>query len=358
MLKSLIRHNRPNLNSGDIKAISEPLTKGMLASGSLNREFERAVSKFLNKKYACAVSSGTAALHLALLALEIKKGDEVILPTYVCTALLNAVNYTGATPVLVDADPTNLGPSVEDVRKKITKKTRAIIVNHTFGFPASIQKIKSFGIPVIEDCAQSLGSSASGRKLGSFGDLTTLSFYATKMMTAGYGGMVLTDQKKYADRILDLVHFDQRKDYKIRYNYYLSDVMAALGLSQLKRLPFFIAKRKANAAIYLTALQKTSFFFWKGSSGEQPNYYRFLIGSLKPQKTLIRAFAKQGVEVISPLAPYQLLHRYLGKSPKHFPVAEALARSVVSIPVHPGLRPGEIRKISKALIAVSRKSLA
>lgn len=352
MKPKLIAHNRPHLDQSDLKSVQKPLKEGWVAHGPFSQSLENRVANYLDRRYACAVSSGTSALHLALLALGVNSKHEVILPTYVCTALLNAIHYVGAKPVLVDIDPHNLGPSAADVRRKITRPTRAVIVNHTFGFAASISKIQSFGIPVIEDCAQALGSEKQGRMLGSFGDLTTCSFYATKMMTSGYGGMVLTQNRAYYEKIRDLTQFDQRRDYKVRYNYSLSDILASVGLSQFSRLPDFLKKRRAAAAQYLKAIADTSFYFWSGGIDEKPNFYRFLLGTVKPYGKLVDAFQKHGVQVISPLAPYQLLHRYLGQNPKNFPVAEAVSRAVVSIPIYPSLSSSEVHKICRAIQAV------
>ena len=349
MKKGMIPHNLPFLDDADAKAVGEAVKSGWVAEGSLSRKFEAEVSRYLKRRFAKVTSSGTSALHLALLALNLQKGDEIIFSTYACTALLNAVYYVGAKPVLVDIDENYLGPSSAGIQKKLTLRTKAIIIHHAFGIPSEIMRVKSFGVPVIEDCAQSLGTEIQGRPAGSFGDITICSFYATKMMTAGYGGMVLSDQKKYHDRILDLTLFDQRKDYKVRYNYYLSDVSAALGLSQFKKLPSFVKRRQEIAARYLKVLYSSPFYYWEGKKEDKPNYYRFLVGCLKPYSELIRKFAKHKIEVISPIEPYQLLHRYLGQSSKDYPVAEAIARTVVSLPVYPALSNFDINKICTVL---------
>ena len=344
-----IPHNKPCLNTSDAKSIETVIHSGWVAEGSVSRQFESRVSFYLKQRYAQVTSSGTAALHLALLALNLHKGDEVILSTYACTALLNAVNYVGAKPVLADIDENHLGISAGEIRKKISRKTKAIIVHHAFGFPSDIKCIQSFGIPIIEDCAQSLGTEIQGRPAGSFGDITVCSFYASKLMTTGYGGMILTNQKKFSDRIFDLIHFDQRKDYKVRYNYSLSDISAALGLNQFKKLRGFVLRRQKIASHYLEALKFRPFYYWEGKKGDKPNYYRFPIGCLKPYSNLIRLFAKQKIQVISPIEPYQLLHRYLGFNKKNFPHAEAIAQTVISLPLYPALSDLEVKKICRVL---------
>lgn len=347
--KRVIRHNQPSLSEKDARAVSRVINSQWIAEGEYGRKFEISVARYLKRTYAEATSSGTAALHLALLALRVKSGNEVILSTYTCTALLNALFYVGAIPRIADINPHSLGPDVESVRSLINRKTKAILVNHAFGFPADIQKIKDLGIPVIEDCAQSLGSRVKNQPLGSFGDIAVCSFYATKMMTTGYGGMVLTNRKSYASVIRDLMRYDQRRDYKVRYNYCLSDVQAALGLSQLEKLSNFVKRRQLIAQRYLDVLKYTPYYYWTGRENETPNYYRFIIGDMEHYSKTIRKFQRRGIECISPIEPYQLLHRYLGVSRKKYPVAETISRSVVSIPVYPSLTERQVDKICSTI---------
>ena len=345
-----IKHNQPSLDHRDQASVLKTLKSGWIAEGPVAQKFEQQMARLIHRKYAKAVSSGSAALHLALLALGIQKGDEVILSTYACTALLNSIFYVGATPRVADISVQNLGLSAESVRKLISKKTKAIIVHHAFGFPADIMKIKSFGIPIIEDCAQSLGTKIGKSQAGTFGDISIFSFYATKMMTTGYGGMLLTDSQSRFNSIRDLTHYDQRRDYKVRYNYCLSDINAALGLSQLERLDQFLKRRKTIAKRFLEALKKTSLFFWCGREGESPNYYRLPCGDIKEWKALQKYFLKNKINVINPLEPFQLLHRYLNQSARMFPVAETISRSIISLPIYPSLRDSEIERVCRSIL--------
>ncbi|GAJ21070.1 unnamed protein product, partial [marine sediment metagenome] len=169
MPNEIIPHSRPALSDSDIKAVISVLKAGQLSQGPKVREFENKLARFIGKKKAVAVNSGSAALHLALLALDVKKSDEVIIPSFVCSAVLNSVNYTGATAVLADIDPLTFNMSVEATKRAITRKTKAIIVPHMFGCPAEIDKLSELDIPVIEDCAQSIGANFKGQKAGSFG---------------------------------------------------------------------------------------------------------------------------------------------------------------------------------------------
>ena len=227
-----------------------------MVQGKKVLEFEAKVSRYLGVKAGVAVNSGTSALHLALLALNIGPGDEVMVPSFVCSALLNAVSYTGASARIVDVKADDFNISPVEVKKKLNKKVKAIIVPHMFGYPADLKELLSFGVPVIEDCAQSIGADYRGRKAGSFGVLSICSFYATKVMTTGEGGMVLSNQTKILDRIRDLRQYDHALNFQTRYNYKMTDFQAALGLSQLQRLPEFIKRRKQIAQIMTVLLLK------------------------------------------------------------------------------------------------------
>jgi perosamine synthetase len=345
----MISHNKPYLDTNDQKAVLAVLKSNWIAQGKVSEAFENKTGQLLKRKYAKAVSSGTAALHLALLALGIKKGDEVVLSTYTCTALLNAIYYTGASPKIADIDERTLGLSKKSVSKVLSRKTKAIIVNHAFGYAADIKGIQTLGIPIIEDCAQALGSSLDGNPLGSFGDLTITSFYATKMIASGYGGMVLTNHRSFASRITDLTHYDQRHNYKVRYNYCLSDLNAALGLSQLAKLKSFVDRRTVIAKKYAEALQDSSFYYWTGRPGEKPNFYRFITGTAESFTLHLKKLKQAGIQAISPIEPYQLLHRYLKLNPKAYPVAEAISRAVISLPLYPALNAQDVSKVCSVL---------
>lgn len=345
----MIPHNQTFIDAKDLASVTAALRSRWIAEGKACRRLEKALSKYLHQRYAQCTSSGSAALHLALLALNIKKGDEVICSTYACTALLNAIHYVGAKPVLADIDQATLGLEL-GVKQKISRKTRAIIVHHAFGIPADIQLIKYLEVPVIEDLAQGLGSQAKDRILGSFGDLTVCSFFATKMIASGYGGMVLTRNRKWAEKIRDLCLYDRRKDYKVRYNYCLSDIHAALGLSQFQKLDGFLKTRRQIAERYQKALSGNSgIHVWKGKTGDKPNFYRFLIAGSRDASYYADYFKQQGIRAISPIEPYQLLHRYLGLASKDFPVAEWAAKHVISVPLYPTLANPQIHNICTAL---------
>ena len=198
-MKIFIPHSRPTLDSSEATAVARVVNSGYVSEGAEVLKFERAFARYQGQKGAVAVNSGTAALHLALLALGVGKDDEVMIPSYVCTALLNAVLYTQARPRVVDVHFEDGNISTEAIQKNITKKVKAMVVPHMFGQPADIKDLMGFGMPVVEDCAQAVGASYENKKVGSFGAAGVFSFYATKMMTTGEGGIILTDNEKIAN---------------------------------------------------------------------------------------------------------------------------------------------------------------
>ena len=177
----MILHSRPTIDQRDIDCVSQVLLSGHLEDGANVRELELLFCSKFQRRYAVAVSSGFASILLSLKALRISDGDEVIIPSYTCPALLNPIRLLGAIPVLADVEENSFNIAFDNVAHLLSKKTKAIIIPHTFGFPANIDSIKELGIPVIEDCAQALGGSYHKAKLGSFGDLSVFSFYARKI---------------------------------------------------------------------------------------------------------------------------------------------------------------------------------
>ncbi len=351
----LIQHNKPCLDEEDANAILQVLRSNYIAQGPRVKAFEKAFAEYLEVPYAVATNSGASALHLALLALGVKKDDEVIVPTYVCTALLNAIYYTGAVPVIVDISLETYSLSFEATKKNITKKTKAIIIPYMIGIPFDIKPFKALGIPIIEDCAQSLGAMSHGKRVGSFGDISIFSFYATKTITTGQGGMVVSSHKKYIDFIRDLIQYDCRDDYKIRYNYQMTDIGAALGLSQLKKIADFIQRRKKIALSYKNILRscKTDVIFndmpYPETKEYESNYYRYIIRLKDSVEKIIPLFAQQGVDVKNFSDNYCFLHRYLKKDPKDYKNAEMIYDKLLSLPLYPSLSDNETALIHTAL---------
>jgi perosamine synthetase len=324
-----ISHSRPTLDASDIKAVTKVLQSSLIAQGQTVETFEANFSKYLGCQNSAATNCGTSALHLALLSLGIKKGDEVILPSYVCSALLHAVLYTNATPRLVDVNADDFNISLEETKKKINKKTKAIIVVHSFGCPIDLKGFLKLGVPIIEDCAQSIGATYRGQKIGTFGNIGITSFYATKMLTTGEGGMVFSNNRKLISAVKDLRDYDQKPQHKLRFNYKMTDFQAALGISQLKKLPTFIQKRKQIASLYAKALGVTT--------NRDHIYFRYILQA-QNATLAIKHLKKVGIVASKPI--YKALHEY--NHQKGFAVSNRLMQTNVSIPIYPSLKPQEI----------------
>ncbi len=350
----IIPHNQPSVGKEELDAIARTIRRKWLLAGPEVEKFEKSIATFAHKKYALAVNSGSAALHLCLILLGVKPNDEVIVPTYTDSALLNVIHYQGANPIVVDIEKDGFNIDPESVKKKISKKTKAIIVPHTFGFPAKIHEIKKLGIPVIEDAAQALGSMYQNKPLGSFEDLSVFSFYTTKMLATGQGGIVTTNDKAKYHRLKDLINYDRRDNYIIRYNYQMTDIAASIGNAQFKKLSSFIKRRRQIATAYQKLLDEKNIPYWPKKEKANVNHYRFVI-KFPDQKTrdaILQKLAKKGVTTIPPLENYQQFHNVLHLPKNEFPNAENISCTTLSLPIFPGLTEDNVKQILVALDAV------
>jgi dTDP-4-amino-4,6-dideoxygalactose transaminase len=341
---SVIPHSRPTLGKEEIRRAAEVIESGHIAQGEKVREFESAFAARIGVNAAAAVSSGTAALHLTLLGMDIGDGDEVIMPSFVCSALLNAVHYTGATPVPADIHPHTYNLDPDDVKKRITARTRAIIVPHLFGLPADLDALLRLNVPIIEDCAQAVGSTYKNRPVGVFGHAAIFSFYATKVMTTGEGGMIVSGSKGLIDRVRDLRQYDNCEEYKIRYNYKMTDIQAALGLSQLERLEDFIRCRRKIAEKYYRAFKACGLQLPPRDPGHI--YFRFVIDSATNAVAWIQAAAAKKITCSLPV--HKPLHRLLKL--EGFPHTEQAWQQSISVPVYPSLTEKELERIIGAVV--------
>ncbi len=346
----MIFHNKPTIGKEETSAVSRALKSGWLAQGREVEQFEKELCRFLNESQgeAAVFSSGTAALYVALLSLGIGPGDKIMVPSYVCSALLNAVYFIRAEPILVDVNYDDLNISFSEVQEKMSKEIKAIIIPHIFGMPADVNKFLKLGIPIIEDCAQAIGAKLNGKHLGTFGKVAIFSFYASKLLTTGYGGMVFSKNKKLIEKIRDYREFDCRKEYKPRFNFQMSDLQAAIGRAQLKKLPLFLKKRKRIASEYYKILPPEKVWPPRNTGNKMSNFYRFLIRTDKAKK-MKDFLEKRGIKTIIPIETYELLHRYLGQNPHNFPISEKVAKTTLSLPIYPSLTNLEIKKIKSAL---------
>ena len=343
----MIRHSRPSVDRSGAKKVSRVLLSGNHATGETVGEFEKRLSSFVGVRGGVATNSGTSALHATLLALGVKAGDEVIMPSFVCTALINAVNYAGARPVLADVDEDNFNIDYKSVLARLTKKTKAVIIPHMFGLPVDIKPFLGLGIYIIEDCAQSLGAEAGGKKTGSAGHAAIFSFYATKLISTGHGGMLTSNSKTILGRARDLLDFDERKNYKIRFNYHMTDFQAALGISQLDRLKEFIRKRIEKASYYDRRLYELPI---KLPAKKTNIYYRYVIRVNKDAGAIISRLKRRGIEAKRPV--FKPLHRYFGLEKRSFPAAERVFKEAISLPIYPDLKDSDMQKTADTLINV------
>lgn len=346
--KETIPHSRPTLDESDVRAVTEVIRSGYLAQGEEVRGFEEDLARFVGVRGGVAVHSGTAALHLILLCLDIGEGDEVILPSYVCTALLNAVRYVGADSVLADVCPETCNLDARDVKKRVTRRTKAVLVPHMFGLPADLEELLDLGVPLVEDCAHAIGASYAGRSVGGFGVASMVSFYATKMMAAGEGGMVLSDDEELLGRARGLREYDHVDDYRVRYNYKMTDMQAALGRSQLRKVPKFVEERRRIARSFSNALMGAS-VICPPDPVERPHaFYRYVVRCPGDAEKMLDVLEQGGVCAARPV--YRPLHRYLHE--EGFPGTEQAWREAISIPIYPSLTEEERGHIVRTLLEI------
>jgi dTDP-4-amino-4,6-dideoxygalactose transaminase len=297
-------------------------------------------------QHAVATSSGTAALHLILLAMGIGPGDEVIIPSYVCTALLHAVHYVRARPILAEIDPVTYNIDPDDVQKHITTRTKAIIVPHMFGLSANLDKLLNLDVPLIEDCAQAVGGTYHQKPLGTFGDAAIFSFYATKMMATGEGGMAASDSDEIIERIRDLKTYDEKEADKVRYNYKMTDVQAAIGEVQLVRLDDFIGQRESIARQYFKSLKSLNIKLPEENCGHI--HYRFIVGTETDCNSFIQKLFRKGIGCARPV--FLPIHRHLKLD--SYPVTDQVWETALSVPIYPSLGNNDIERLITEFIDV------
>ncbi|MFH1674129.1 MAG: DegT/DnrJ/EryC1/StrS aminotransferase family protein [Pseudomonadota bacterium] len=346
----MIPHSKPTIDSEDIKSVCNVLESGAIAQGGVVKEFERSVAAFVGVKGGVAVNSGTAALHLALIALGVKTGDEVILPGYLCVAPLNAVRYVEATPVFSDIDPGTGNIDAKRAQAVVSEKTKAIIVPHMLGQPAQMEGFGDLRIPIIEDCAQSIGARYKGKRVGSFGEVAICSFYATKVITTGEGGMVLSDNKELLETVRDLRDYDEKISYMTRYNYKMTDMQAALGIEQLRKLPEFIAKRRQVAEFYEEMFADLPVRLPGKVDGCEHIFYRYVLRIGSDVEDFIKTMEDLNVVCRRPV--YRPLHQLVNQT--DLKNTDQVWNDSVSIPIYPMLTDKEREQVAFSVKKVLR----
>lgn len=343
----MIPHSRPTFGSEEKRAVLAVLDSGQIAQGGKVCEFESVFARFTGRRYGVAVSSGTAALQLSLLALGISRGEEVILPSFSCAALLHAVQAVGARPVLADINLEDFSLSVSQVKKKIRQRTRAVIAPHLFGRAGSLGELADGRIFLIEDGTQALGARIGEKKVGSLGVLSVFSFYATKMIATGEGGMVLTDSRRLAEKLQDLRDYDKKEKHCFRTNSKMTDLEAAIGIEQMKKLPGFIERRREIASRYKSALQGTGAIPPGEDSHRDHVFYRYVIRVSQRSKEWLKCLESRAIEVKRPV--YKSLHEYLGLSGRQFPATTQAMKETLSLPIYPSLSDEACEEVCAAI---------
>jgi perosamine synthetase len=350
---------KPLLSGREREYVNDCLDTTWISSkGKYVSAFETQFANYIGVKHAFTVSNGTVAIHLALLALGIGPGDEVIVPTFTYVASVNTIMHAGATPVFADSESDYWQVCPRSIRAKITPKTKAIMVVHLYGHPCEMDEItkiaEEFNLRLIEDCAEAVGSEFLGRKIGSFGDVATFSFFGNKTITTGEGGMVVTNSDKVASlcfRLRGQGLADSREYWHdiIGYNYRMTNICAAIGLAQLEMIDSFVAKKRLIADWYRAGLAGLPLKI-QGNSNKSLNSYWMVTALLDrgDQRDALRAHLKSaGIETRPTFYPVHTMPMYSSHEP--FPVADSLGARGINLPSYPALTQDDIETICDAM---------
>jgi dTDP-4-amino-4,6-dideoxygalactose transaminase len=381
--RGFIPFHVPLTGAPEVRAVTAALRSGWLTTGPRVRELEERVARAAGARHAVALNSCTAALHLALAAAGVGEGDEVVTSPYTFAATGEAILYLGARPVFADIDPVSLNLDPAAVERKLTRRTRAILPVHIAGLPCDLAGLRSLArarrAVVIEDAAHALGAAVGGRPIGSHSEFVCFSFYATKNLTTGEGGMVATGDRRLAERVRRLsLHGLSRDAWKrytrqgtwrydiveVGYKYNMTDVAAALGLAQLRRFPAMQAKRARLAARYGRLLGASDAFDLPPVRRGTTHAWHLYILRLRPgvlrldRDRLIEELRDRGIGTSVHFLPLHLMSHYrkaLGHRPGDFPHTERESARAVSLPLHPALSLDQQDRIASTLLEIARR---
>lgn len=340
-----IQHSKPWINKSDLNNINNLLKNSTLLDESINNDFENAICKYLDVNFAISDISGTSSLILALQILNIQEHDEVIIPSYVCSNVLDAVKFVGAKPVICDVS-SKWVMTKEQIQDLITNRTKAIIAVHIFGLPVNIEALKNFKIPIIEDACQAFGMKINNKMAGTLGDIGIFSFDATKCLTTIRGGILVTNNRSIVEKIKYT-----KKNSKNLFNTLhlpLSAIQSILGLSQLSRYNYFLEKRKFISEKYFNVLGKYNQI--KLVNHEVDFLFRFPIKFSKGFEFIQKKFIDKRIHVRRGVD--NLLHRLIHLNDKLFPNSTENYLNTVSIPFYPALIEEEQDYILKSTIEI------
>jgi dTDP-4-amino-4,6-dideoxygalactose transaminase len=351
--------NIPNIGNEEIKEVKAVLSEKSLTSSSFDggirvQQFEKLLSKFVKSKFAVSVNTGTAALQASLHALDIKTGDEVLIPSFTFVATANSVKSVGAKPVFVDILKDNYTMDPEDLRKKITKRTKAVIPVHLYGHVAYMKEIleisKKNNLKIIEDASQSLGSKLEGKHTGTFSHLGCFSFYAAKVMTSGEGGAIITDDKKLFEKLKQIRNHGLSKNHfttMFGLNLRLPEINAAIAKIQIKKLPVLLRERKRNAQIITELLKNHDIILPKQRKNETLNWYLYTI-ALKNRNNTMKKLNSSGIgATVYYSTPIHKTPYY--KTKTSLPNTEWATCHVLSLPIHSKVRKSDMIIMEKIL---------
>ena len=352
----------PAFGGNELRYVSECVATNWISSqGRFVGEFEQLFAGLVGAKHGIAVSNGTVALHLALVAGGIGPGDEVIVPTLTFVATANVVRHAGATPVFVDSEPGTWNLDPEEVRSKLTARTRAIIPVHLYGHPADMDRIREIAqqhrLFVVEDAAEAHGALYKGTPVGAIGDVGCFSFFGNKIITTGEGGMLTTNDDELADRarvLRDHGMSRQRKYWHemVGYNYRLTNLQAAIGVAQVEQVDAFLKKRDAIAQSYAAALGHDARMELPRESpwARRVNWlYTLLLSEGIDRDRVVARLNERGIDSRPAFVPVHTMPPYA--TGERFPVAESIARRGLSLPSSVGLEASDIERVCNALLA-------
>jgi perosamine synthetase len=362
----------PKIDERDVELVAECVRSTWISGTSeYVTEFEEKFAQYCNCKYGVATNSGTTALHLALATLNIKKGDEVIIPTFTMIATANAVTYTGAKPVLIDSEPNTWNIDASKIEKKITRRTKAIMPIHTYGHPADMDPIlelaEKHGLYVVEDAAEAHGAEYKGKKTGSLGNLGCFSFYANKIITTGEGGAIVTNDEDLAEKARWLrahafgrygKHFYHEA---LGFGYRMSGLQAALGLAQLKCIDEFVLIRRNNAKLYNSLLSELGDKITLPPEAPWAKnvywMYSILIEEISISRDqLLKKLELEGIETRTFFHAIHAQPIYAKKyEGEKFPVADEISKKGMNLPSGNNLTKDEINQVCDCIIKCAKK---
>lgn len=357
----MIPISKPTISNEEIKAIVKVLNSGFLTQGKVVDELENKFAQFCGTKYAIACNSGTAALHIALYSIGIKPGDEIITTPFTFVATANSILMVGAIPVFVDIDPLSFNIDPSKIENAITTKTKAILAVNLYGQTANYDKIISIArknnLIVVEDAAQSINAEFKSKKSGNLADIGCFSFYATKNMTCGEGGIVTTNNKRSYQRARLFRNHGQSEEVRyhytgIGYNYRLTDILASIGLVQLKKIKSMTEKRRMIAEKYNRGLKNVEGIVIPFNSPDGTHVYNQytirVTKDFKLKRDKLRDYLyKKGVRsnIYYPKPLYEFHHLKVGKKQQNYPATETATKECLSLPIYPNLEVKEINYI-------------